>query len=349
MIKNEIIKKKRKFIFLVILLTLILTLAALLSVSLGAAAISIDEIIDSILCGFRIQSMAGSGLQEGIFAIVWNVRIPRILLAAVVGSGLAVSGAVFQAILMNPLADSYTIGVSSGAAFGATLALFFNLFFPGIEASVIIFAFLGAGASLLLVISLSSVDGKFNSLNLIIAGIITTSILSSAISLLKSLSGEKVAVIIFWLLGNLNAKNWNHVLISYVLVVPSVFILGFLSQKINILSLGDREAQSLGIDVKKTRLVILVLSSLISAVCVTFSGIIGFIGLIIPHLCRFALGADNRQIIPLSALGGALILIAADSFVRLFSHAELPVGVITTLIGGPFFIYIFIRYRRRFG
>lgn len=311
-----------------------------------SAVYGISQLLHSIA---HIPLVSETDLPAGDHTIVWMVRAPRIVLGIIIGAGLSSSGATFQSLLMNPLADSYTIGVSSGAAFGATLALLLNILIPGASFPVILFAFCGAALALLAVLSIASADGSLNSINLIIAGIITSSILSSAISLIKALSGEKVGPIIYWLMGNINSSAWSDVLIAATTIIPAILLLTFLGEKINILSLGEDEALSLGVDVKRTRLVVLLAASLITAVCVTLSGIIGFLGLVVPHMLRFLIGADNRSIIPLSALGGGIILVGADTMLRLFHISEIPVGVITTLIGGPCFITIFLRYKRGLG
>ncbi|MBM7854770.1 iron complex transport system permease protein [Desulfohalotomaculum tongense] len=318
----------------------ILLLAALISVNLGWANISTADVFSVIAGRLTGSSDLYSHLDAAKAAIIWDIRIPRILCAAFVGCGLAVSGAVFQAILMNPLADSYTMGVSTGAAFGASAAIFLNVFFLT-NLPVVLFAFAGALLTLAVVISISRMGGYVSSANLVISGIIVSCILSAAISLLKSMSGEQVSAIVSWLIGSLAARSWQHVIFGFPVVIICTFFCCYYAEDLNILSLGDREARNLGIDGSKLRIIFLFCGALITAVCVSTSGIIGFVGLVVPHLLRSLVGSDNRLLIPLCALTGAVLLLLADTFARSFMNVEIPVGVLTTLLGGPFFFYIF--------
>ncbi len=330
--------KKTKIIFLFILLTLILFFSFFISLSIGKADISIKNI-------FNIFFNNGE-VSESAKAIIIKIRMPRIFIAIIIGAGLAVAGAVFQSLLMNPLADSYTMGVSSGAAFSAVLIIFLNIFIPYIQLPIILFSFIGAIATLFLVISIANTKGYLNSINLIISGIIMSSIFSAGISYIKSVSGENVAAIVYWLMGNLGSKDWSIVIYSYILILISIFICLYYSRDLNILSFGDKEAKTLGVNTKKLRIILLITGSLITAVSVSVAGIIGFIGLIVPHLLRLVIGSNNKLLIPFSALTGGILLLLSDTFARSFFQYEIPVGVITTLIGGPFFIFIFIKQNK---
>ncbi|MFZ7102289.1 MAG: FecCD family ABC transporter permease [Peptococcaceae bacterium] len=320
----------------------LMLLTIMLSVMLGRADIGVESVLKIILAKASGKEIFLNGITQAQEAIVWSIRLPRILTAVLVGSGLAVAGAVFQSLLMNPLADSYTMGVSTGAAFGAVLGIYLNLFSDSVQLPITLCAFSGSFLTLLLVVSIAKVKGYLNSANLIIAGIIVSSILSAAISFLKSASGEQVAAIVYWLMGSLAARSWDHVLLGFPLILSGILICTYYAEDLNIMCLGDHEARALGIDVQKLRMIFLITGSLITAVCVSVSGIIGFIGLIVPHMLRFIIGSDNRMLIPLSALCGGELLLLADTGTRALLNIELPVGVITTLLGGPFFIYIFI-------
>lgn len=280
---------------------------------------------------------------SGVFQqVVMEVRLPRILTAAVVGAGLAASGAVFQGILLNPLADPYTLGVSSGAAFGASLALLLGLDFGGAY-TVCLLAFAGAVATLFAVIGLSTREGRISPTNLILSGVIVAAILSAAIGLIKYLADEQVSVIIFWLMGSFVSRTWLDVALTLGVTVIGMAVFIFYARDLNLLSLGDRAAGSLGVETSRVRLVLLVTASLVSAVGVSVSGIIGFVGLLIPHLMRFLVGPDHRILLPASALGGALLLLSADTITRAVLPHEVPIGVLTAVIGGPFFCYLFRR------
>ncbi|MCD6274289.1 MAG: iron ABC transporter permease [Deltaproteobacteria bacterium] len=281
--------------------------------------------------------------------IVLGVRLPRILTASIVGAGLSISGAVFQGILLNPLADPYTLGVSAGAAFGASIAILFNinLFTIGLSScSVPVFAFAGAIATLFFVIFLASSNSSaikhgLSSNNLILSGIIVAAILSAGISFLKYLADEQVSIIIFWLMGSFASSGWPDVQLTLLFVCAGFLVSFFFARDLNLMALGDRTASSLGVDTKKVTLVLLVTASLVAAVCVSVSGIIGFVGLLVPHMTRAVTGPDNRRLIPVSMMAGAILLLCADTLTRAVLPSEIPIGVLTAMIGGPFFCYIF--------
>lgn len=274
--------------------------------------------------------------------VVWEVRLPRILSAAAVGAALALAGVVFQGILLNPLADPFTLGVSSGAAFGAALALWLGLAFLG-PYTVALLAFLGAMATLAAVIALSAKEGQTSPTSLILSGVIVAAILSAGISFIKYLSGEQVSVIIFWLLGSLAGRTWLEAGLTGGAVVVGFLVFLFHARDLNLLSLGPRAAAALGVEVRRTRLILLITASLVSAAAVAVAGIIGFVGLLIPHLMRMLVGPDNRLLLPAAGLAGAMLLLTADTLTRWALPHEVPIGVLTALIGGPFFCYVFRR------
>jgi len=286
-----------------------------------------------------------SHLNEMTTVVVMDVRLPRILTAAIVGAGLAVSGAVFQGILLNPLADPYTLGVSSGAAFGASVALLSGITWLGIW-SVPVFAFAGAVTTLMLVIYLTASSGDLSSGSLILSGIIVAAILAAGVSFIKYLADEQVSVIIFWLMGSFAAKTWTEVGIVSGALGLGLAVFLFFSRDLNLLALGSRTAGSLGVSPRRISLLLLIVASLLAAVCVAVSGIIGFVGLLVPHMVRFITGPDNRRLIPVAALLGACLLLCADTVTRALLPQEVPIGVITALIGGPFFCYIFRKKQR---
>ena len=341
---NDILlqNNRRKKIF-VVMLTLAILIAVILvfSIGLGKASITPSEVVKVLSGKILFKPELYDGVKEYKVAIIWDIRLPRILTGLIVGMGLSVAGSIFQALLMNPLADPYTIGVSTGAAFGATIIIYLNLFISSVQIPIMPFAFIGAILTLMIVMKIANNSGIINSSNLIIAGIIVSSILSAGISFLKNAAGEQVSVIVFWLMGSLASKSWTHVVIAGPIIIVCILIAYFYSKDLDILSLGDKDAKSLGVDVNKMRRIFLVLGSLITAACVSVSGIIGFVGLVVPHIIRFSLTTRNKSLIPLSALLGGLILMLADNLSRILFATEVPVGVLTTLLGGPFFIYIF--------
>lgn len=321
-----------------------LALLVLLATTLGYLPISLGQVL-----GIIGDKLSGSqahlrGMDRVLAQVVLEVRLPRIITALVVGAGLAASGAVFQGILLNPLADPYTLGVSSGAAFGASLALLLGLNFCGVY-SVAALAFAGALGTLLIVVWLASKDGQISPTDLILSGVIVAAILSAGIGLIKYLADEQVAVIVFWLMGSFVSRTWMDASITLGTTLAGLAVFFCYARDLNILCLGDRSASTMGVHTRRVRLVLLITASLISAVGVSVAGIIGFVGLLVPHLVRFLVGPDHRVLVPASALGGAILLLAADTVTRAALPHEVPIGVLTAIIGGPFFCYLFRRHR----
>lgn len=328
------------FLPLLFLLGLLLAGGIIVAAGLGYLAIPAQEVLTIVLASLGVGSPAEINAVHQ--TVVMDVRLPRILTAALVGGGLAMAGAILQAILLNPLADPYTLGVSSGAAFGASLALLANLSLFG-HFSVPLFAFAGAVAAVIAVMALAESDRTYSTNSLILAGVIVAAILSAGIGFIKYLADEQVSVIIFWLMGSFAARSWSDAALVLLATLLTLALGLYHGRDLNIMALGTRSADSLGVDTARTRKRLLLLASLVTAVSVSVSGIIGFIGLVIPHLLRLLVGPDNRQLIPASCLAGALLLLLADTVSRAILPREVPIGVLTALIGGPFFCLIFRR------
>lgn len=320
--------------------------AVVYATGMGHIAVPGGDILRVIAARITSNSALLAGIDPVIPFVVFDVRLPRILTATLVGGGLAMSGVIYQGILLNPLADPYTLGVSSGAAFGAALALVANLSMMG-NFSVPLFAFTGATLTLLVVLYLSSFNGQISANTLILSGVIVGAILAAGISFLKYLADEQVAVIIFWLMGSFASRTWMDVGVVTVALLCGLLLSLFYARDLNILSLGNRSADTLGVESTRVRWILLLSASLVTAVCVSVSGIIGFIGLIVPHLMRFLVGPDNRKLLPVSVLAGALLLLVADTVTRAVLPVEVPIGVLTALIGGPLFCVLFRRRQRR--
>ena len=329
----------------IVVLAAILGGAIVISTGMGYIQLPVLDVIKIVFAKLSGQTQLIEGMDKLFPVVVLDVRLPRILSAAIVGAGLAISGVVFQGILLNPLADPYTLGVSAGAAFGASMAILLNIGFMG-SVSVPLFAFIGAVITLLFVMYLSASGGGVSSTNLILSGIIVAAILSAGISFLKYIADEQVAVIIFWLMGSFGSKAWSDVGLTFLFVGGGFLIFMFFARDLNLMSLGDRSAASLGVDTQKVTYILLVTASLIAAICVSVSGIIGFVGLLVPHMMRLLTGPDNRRLIPISLLAGAILLLAADTLTRAVLPSEIPIGVLTALIGGPFFCYIFRKQQK---
>lgn len=326
-----------------------LLLAGLLLASVGVSAtlgfinVSLGDIARII--GERYFNLKAAGVDPVAATVVIDVRMPRILAAILVGGVLAASGAVLQAILLNPLADSYTLGISTGAAFGASMIIVLQL--AGLSLppaiSVPVFAFVGGVATLGAVLYLASGDRSLASTSLILAGVIVAAILSAAIGFMKFVANEQVGVIIFWLLGSLSGASWLQVSLLIGFSALGMTIALAYSRDLNIMATGERGAASLGVNPVRLRFILLITCTLMTSLAVSVAGIIGFVGLIVPHLLRHLVGPDNRQLVPLSFLGGGLLLLAADTLSRAVLPAEVPIGVLTALLGGPFFCILFIR------
>lgn len=330
-----------------ILFSLFLVSMILVSLSMGYLRIPTIDILRILIGKLTGNLQILEHINETYLAVIVDVRLPRILTCAGVGAALALSGVLFQGILLNPLADPYTLGVSAGAAFGASIAILMNL--SAAFVSVPAFAFAGACVTLFVVIFLSYSSKNpmtgLSSNNLILSGIIVAAILSAGISFLKFIANEQVSVIIFWLMGSFASKTWSNFMIVIAFLLTGLFISIFFARDLNLISLGAKSATSLGVDLKKTILILLVTGSMLAAVCVSVSGIIGFVGLLIPHMIRFVTGPDNRKLIPLSMLAGAILLLFADTITRAVLPHEIPIGVLTALTGGPVFCWIFKKNR----
>jgi iron complex transport system permease protein len=329
----------------IIALSLLLLSVILVSTGMGYIKIPLPAVAKIIFAKIFGNLSWIQGLDEVFPVVILDVRLPRILTAALVGAGLAMSGVVFQGILLNPLADPYTLGVSAGAAFGAALAILLNIHFLGTY-SIPLFAFIGAASTLLFVIYLSSSAEGLSSNNLILSGIIVAAILSAGISFLKYVADEQVAVIIFWLMGSFGSKTWTDVALIISIVCIGFFVFIYYARDLNLMSLGNRSAASLGVDTGRVTLVLLAMASFVAAVCVSVSGIIGFVGLLVPHIVRLVTGPDNKKLLPVSMLAGAILLLCADTITRAVLPSEIPIGVLTALIGGPFFCYIFRKQQK---
>ena len=274
--------------------------------------------------------------------ILLKIRLPRVLLAAAVGSSLAVAGAVFQGLFRNPMADPYVIGISSGAALGAVFAMLsgFSLALGGFGA-VPLFAFAGGVTTMLLVYSMARVGRIVPVMTLLLAGIAVSSFLSALVSLLTYFAGERLHMVVFWMMGGLGGATWQQVQVMVPYALVGYICVSFFSRELNAMLLGEETASHLGVNTERVKKILLVGASLLVAAAVSTSGIIGFVGLVVPHFVRLVAGPDHRFLIPASALLGGILLIATDTLARIIiAPSELPVGIITALIGAPMFIYL---------
>nr|WP_249222328.1 iron ABC transporter permease [Planococcus sp. MSAK28401] len=287
--------------------------------------------------------------DEAAANILWNIRMPRVVLAGLVGAALAIAGAAFQGLLKNPLADPYTLGVSSGAAVGAVMTLFFGISIPFLGLFTLpVISMIGALITMLAVMGFARlVDRSMKMETVILTGIIFSSFLGSIMSLMIALTGEELRQIIGWLLGSVSMRGWAYVQMALPFVLVGSFVLWLYRRELNAMLFGEERAQHLGVDVKKSKMAILIGGSVLTGSAVAVSGTIGFVGLVVPHMTRLVWGSDHRHVLPLSFINGAALLIVCDLVARtIISPTELPIGVITAFIGAPVFAFIFFRQRR---
>ena len=320
-------KLKQKEAWIAIVLLAVFLLAAIaISLFLGSVSISPGELWKS--------------------SILWQIRLPRVILAALIGLLLAISGVILQGILRNPLADPYILGISAGSALGAAAAMALGLQFVFLGMSPVpLLAFIFSLAAVLVVYKLSQVAGKTSPETLILSGVALSAFCSAILSLIIIVSGNLQAIY-FWLLGSLSSANWANVItvIPYALIGTSVAY--FFSKELNALLLGEEMAKTLGIEVENARLILIGAASLMTAAAVSVSGLIGFVGLIIPHWIRLIVGPNHRLLVPLSALSGMILMVIADTVSRtVISPVEIPIGIVMALLGAPFFLYLLRRRR----
>jgi iron complex transport system permease protein len=336
----EMLTSKKLVIRVVICMAVLVFVMGLCAV-VGSQKISLKKVFAGP------GEVPGENIDYEIFV---GVRLPRVLLAALVGAALACSGVVLQAILRNPLADPYILGISSGAGLGVITAVITGItwgFWGG--SPITVFAFAGALGTVWLVWGIGHFTGKSQVINLLLAGVVINAFFSAVIMFLTSIAkSEQVHATIFWLMGNITEKSISVLGLSAVCILAGIIALFCISQRLNVLTLGEYEAKGLGVDTGKTKLVAFGFAAFITAIAVSLSGLVGFVGLIIPHGVRLVFGPDHRQLLPVSGIIGAAFLVAADTLARtVVSPAQLPVGVITAIAGGPFFLFLLAKYSRK--
>ena len=333
----------RKVTFILILIPLLFILAGL-AASLGSANVSIWDAYSAFLHRFLPNYFESSRLAE---ICVWKLRLPRILMGVAAGFGLGVAGCVMQGVLRNPLASPYTLGIASGAGFGASLGILAGAGFVGGQYLVIGNAFAFALVVSFIILGLSSRRGATPE-SMILAGIAMMYLFTAMTMTLQYFAeAEAVKGAIFWMVGSLGRASWSKLSLVSVVLVCCVPLLILKSWDLNVLGAGDETAKSMGVQVERTRIITMVLASLLVAGIVCFTGTIGFVGLVAPHICRMVIGGDNRFLIPTSGLVGAILLVAADTVARtIMAPVILPVGIMTAYLGVPLFIYLILRGRR---
>ncbi|MBN2841283.1 MAG: iron ABC transporter permease [Coriobacteriia bacterium] len=323
-------------------LAVTLVLAIIAGIAFGAVPVSPGDVISALGSLF-------SGSERTLTdALVLDLRLPRVVLAALVGAALALAGVLYQALFRNPLADPYILGVSSGAGLGATLAMMaLGTSYAMRAVGVPVGAFVGAGLTMLLVVRLASSRGKMEPTSLLLAGMAVSYILSALTSFLLVLDREQMSSVVFWMMGGLQNRSWEHVGSLAVMLALGSIAPALYHRELDLMLLGDERAGQLGVSVERFKMIALASASLVVAGAVSVSGLIGFIGLMTPHMMRLALGPRHRLLLPASVLAGAVVLVVADLLARLvLAPVEIPVGIVTALAGGPFFLWILVRRDR---
>jgi iron complex transport system permease protein len=320
--------------------------SVLAAVAFGAVGIAPWTTARLILWKLHLAARP-TGVPHSTAVILFQLRLPRVLLAALVGAALAAAGTVFQALFRNPMADPAIIGVSSGAALGAIVVILLGaggaLDAMGVSAA----AFVGALLTALVVYRLARLGPSVQVATLLLSGIAVAAIVSAVISLVMTFSGQNIRSIYFWLLGGLGARGWQSVIAASPFMGVGIVIAMWSAHDLNLIALGEERAAQLGLGVERFKIVSLATGSLLTAAAVSVSGLIGFVGLMTPHMLRLLVGADNRRLLPASILGGASFMILADLVARTAVRPEeIPVGAVTAVLGGPFFLYLLRRERK---
>jgi iron complex transport system permease protein len=304
---------------------------------------------------FRIMAhrMFGTELPEHIrgttVSIIWNSRVPRALLAFIAGSALSVSGAVMQSVLRNPLASSYTIGVSSGASLGACMVILYGVAIPVFGAFTLpVAGFVFGFGTIILAISFASrLDGRMENNTIILTGMVFSLFVNAVTTLLMAMSHEHMQRLIFWQMGSFNMRGWQPVYILAPLALAGILFILHFNRELDMMTFGEEQAKTMGVNLKRVKWVLLVSSAAVTGSVIAFVGVIGFVDLVAPHIVRKLFGSNHRAVIPLSAVFGGAFMVVCDLVARtIVSPRELPVGAVTAMIGAPFFAYIYFRKRK---
>jgi iron complex transport system permease protein len=335
------------FLILLAIMLLMIVVAA----SIGSARVSIKDtarIIAGYIPGLNYL-VDTVNLDPGDIVVVSQIRLPRIFMAIIVGIALAGAGVIFQGLFRNPMADPFVIGVSAGGAFGAAIGLLFNFGLAILNISfTTIFALIGALGTTFLVYSISTTRGKVSVTTLLLSGIALSAMLSAMTSLAMIFRVNDLDRVVFWLMGGLTAASWYKLAIITPVILVLAVVCSFYMRDLNIISLGDQRATQLGVRTDQVKKILLVLASLIAALAVSVSGIIGFVGLITPHILRLIVGPDHKILYPTAAISGGIMLLISDTIARtVLMPREIPVGIITSIVGVPFFLYLLNKSRRQ--
>ncbi|HEU19684.1 MAG TPA: iron ABC transporter permease [Deltaproteobacteria bacterium] len=323
-----------------LILLAVFSVIAVISLLVGPARISFFQGLKGLLFGWQDGSTVLTPTEK---TIIFSIRLPRVLFAGLVGASLSAAGVIFQALLRNPLADPYILGISGGSAVGAIIGIIIGI--GAVPFAIPGLAFCGAASTVTLVFFIGRSNRELHSTTLLLAGVIVNAFFSAVIMFLLSIStNTELHSITFWLMGDLALSNWFKILFVTLMSFMGFSVIYSYARSLNLIVTGEETALQLGINVERTKIVLFMAGSLLTAVAVSFSGIIGFVGLIIPHMMRILFGSDHRLLLPASFLFGASFLVVADTIARtIIPHTELPVGVITAICGAPYFVYLLRR------
>lgn len=343
-----LIKRERSPLALLFLLILLLVIACV-SLTFGQIDVPVDKALAVVGAQLQLPGFTQADFSKEQLAVVWYIRLPRMLVGVLVGAALGISGAVMQGIFSNPLADPGLIGISAGAATGAVLAIATGAAATGMFAMPA-FAFCGSLCAVCLTVFLAMRNGKIPVMTLLLAGVAVGMLLGAITSgILTFMNEQKLQQYLFWMVGGLDYRRWEHVYLAVVPVLCGIAIMVLMARHLNILVLGETEAKAVGMPVTAFRMGLLFVAAMTTATSVCVSGNIGFVGLVIPHMMRMLLGPDHRILLPASALGGAAFLVFCDSLGRIvMPPAEVRVGIMTALLGTPYFLYLLRRMQKQF-
>ena len=338
--------RRRSYRLVMLILAAALIAAVVTAAVVGAAGLSMGEALRAFFALLGSGADAQGDFPEWAPRLLWSLRLPRIALALIAGAALSTAGASFQGVFRNPLAEPYLLGVSAGAALGATIAIVWKPLGSGIY-GIPVLAFVGGTLTAFLVYRVATFSGRTGSASLLLSGVAVGSTLTAITSFMMVATERDLHTVIVWLMGGLTTATWTKVFITLPVVTAGFVYMMLMSRRMNLLLMGEERARELGVDSQRTRRNLMIVASLTTAAAVAFTGLIGFVGLMVPHIMRLLVGPDHRRLLPAAALFGALLLLLADTVARtVLAPAEIPVGIITAAAGGPFFLYLL---RRRKG
>ena len=356
-VESTYFRRTSRWKLTVILLIVALIVTVLVSLNVGYAQISFANIL--AILGKQVPFLNGfvdsSGVLPSDTAIILQIRLPRIIAGVIVGAALAAAGVLYQGVFKNPMADSYVLGVSAGAAVGATFSILFGVSFVIFGFRLVqVAAFLGALFAMFLVYNIARVGSRVQVTTLLLCGIAVNFFLFAIVALMEVIAGDELHAIVFWLMGGFSNVLWRDIWAMLPFIIFGTVAAYFYARDLNLLALGEDTAQHLGVNVERAKLILLVLASLITGAAVSVGGLIGFVGLMIPHVTRLVIGPDHRILLPTSTIIGAIFLVICDDIARVVatpfaSTLELPVGIITMLFGAPFFILLFRKKKQSYG